>query len=87
MPYLHLKQAGFTCGACWLFTKHRERIKIFRETGNLKQLHRNELDKTCFSHDAAYSNSKDLVKRTILDKIFKRSKLLEIVNMMDIKEH
>ena len=28
-----------------------------------------ELDKSCFAHDAAYSDSKDLAKRTISDKI------------------
>ena len=28
-------------------------------------------DKACFSHDAAYSESKNLAKRTILDKILK----------------
>ena len=31
----------------------------------------NELDKACFIHDAAYSDSKDLTKRTIADKILK----------------
>ena len=30
-----------------------------------------ELDKVCFTHDAAYSDSKDLAKRTISDKILK----------------
>ena len=40
-----------------------------RETGNLKDLYRNELDKVSFAHDAAYSDSKDLAKRTISDKI------------------
>ena len=29
----------------------------------------NELDKACFTHDAAYSDSKDLTKRTVADKI------------------
>ena len=33
---LLLKQPGFTYSACGPFTKHRERIKKFRETGNLK---------------------------------------------------
>ena len=46
-------------------------MKAFRETGNLKYLHRDELDKSCFAHDAAYSDSKDLAKRTISDKILK----------------
>ena len=31
----------------------------------------NELDKACFTHDAAYSDNKDLTKRTIADKILK----------------
>ena len=31
----------------------------------------NELDKACFTHDVAYSDSKDLTKRTVADKIFK----------------
>ena len=29
------------------------------------------MDETCFAHDAAYSDSKNLVKRTIADKILK----------------
>ena len=32
---------------------------------------KNELDKPCFVHDAAYSDSKDLTKRTIADKNLK----------------
>ena len=31
----------------------------------------NELDTACFTHDAVYSNSKDLTKRTVADKILK----------------
>ena len=37
----------------------------------MKHLYRNELDKACITHDAAYSDSKDLAKRTISDKILK----------------
>ena len=47
-PEMHLKQLGFTCSACGLFTKNKERIKKFKETGDTKFLYRNELDKTCF---------------------------------------
>ena len=71
MPELHLKQPVFTYSACGEFTKHGDRIQKFRETGILKHLYRNELDKACFVHDAAYSDSKDLAKRTISDKILK----------------
>ena len=44
-------------------------FKKFRETGNLKHLYKNELDKACFAHNAAYPDSKELVKRTISDKV------------------
>ena len=71
MPELHLKQPGFTYSACGPFTKHRQRIQKLRKTGNLKHLYRNELDKACFAHDAAYSDSKDLAKRTVSDNILK----------------
>ena len=71
MSELHLKQPGFTYSACGPITKHGERIQKFRETGNLKDLYKNKLDKACFAHDAAYSDSKDLAKRTISDKILK----------------
>ena len=70
MPELHLKQLGFTYSAYGPFTKH-ERIQKFRETRKLKDLYRNELDKVCFAHDAAYSDSKDLAKRNISVKILK----------------
>ena len=86
MLELELKQPGFVYSTCGPFTKYRERIQKFRETGNLKHLQRNELDKACFAHDAAYSNSKGLAKRTISDKI-EPMKLLETVTMTDSKAH
>ena len=30
-----------------------------------------KLDKACFAHDAAYSDSKDLTKRTVADKVLR----------------
>ena len=71
MPEMHLKQTGFNYSACGPFTKYCKRIQKFKEAGNLKYLYRNELGKACFAHDAAYSDSKDLVKSTISDKILK----------------
>ena len=65
MPELHLRQPGFIYSACEPFTKYPERILKFRETANLKHLYGNELDKACFAYDAAYSDNKDLPKRTI----------------------
>ena len=66
---MYLRQPGFTYSAGSPFTKHHERIQKFRETCNLKHLYRDELHKACFAHDAAYSDSKYLAKRTISDKI------------------
>ena len=34
MPEMHLKQPGFTYSACGLFTKEKERIEKFIQTGN-----------------------------------------------------
>ena len=66
------KFPGFTYSPCETFTKHLKRIKTLKkETGNLKHLYRNKLDKPCFAHNAPYSDSKDLAKGTISDKIFK----------------
>ena len=69
MPEIHLRQPQFTYSACGPFTKHEQRIQKFKETGDTN--YKNELDKACFAHDAAYSDSKDLTKRTAADKILK----------------
>ena len=69
IPELYLKQPRLTYSAWGPFAKYQERILKFREIGNLKHLVRNELNKFCFAHDAAYSDSEDLAKRTFLDTI------------------
>ena len=70
MPELHLKQSGFTFKACRPFAKIH-RIQKVPEKGNSKHLYRNELCKACFAHDEAYSDCKDVARRTISDKILK----------------
>ena len=65
------KITRFTYSAFGSFSKHRERIQKFRETGNLKHLYVNKLEKTCFAYNGAYSDSKHLAKRTTLDKVLK----------------
>ena len=59
MPEMHLRQPGFTYSACAPFTKHNQRIQKFMQTGDTNYIYRNELDKACFQHDAAFSDSKD----------------------------
>ena len=70
-PEMHLRQPGFTYSACGPFTKHRERIQKFMNTGDTRFIYKNDPDKACFQHDSAYSDSKDLTKRTQSDKILR----------------
>ena len=71
LPEMHLRQPQFTYSACGPFTKHKQRIQKFKETGDTDCIYKNELDKACFAHDAAYSDSKNLTKRTVADEILK----------------
>ena len=83
MPEMHLKQPGFTYSACGPFTRNKERIEKFMQTGNTDFIYRNELDKACFQYDMAYGKSNNLTKRTQSGKVLR---LREIQNMMLIKE-
>ena len=65
MPEMHLKQPGFIYSACGPFTRNKETIEKFMQTGNTDFIYKkNQLDKACFRHDMAYGKSKDLIKRT-----------------------
>ena len=71
MPEMHLKQSRFTYSACGPFTKNKERIQKFKETGDTSYIYKNELDKACFQHDMAYGDFKDLKRRTASDNILR----------------
>ena len=71
MPEMHLRQRRFVYSACGPFTRHKERIKEFKRTGDTRHIYRNELDKACFQHDSAYADHKDLINRTEADKVLK----------------
>ena len=43
MPEIHLRQAGFSYSACGPFTKNKERIQKFKQTGDSRCIYRNEL--------------------------------------------
>ena len=58
MPEIHLRQP-------------QPQIQKFKETGDTNYIYKNELDKDCFVHDAAYSDSTIAEKRTIADKMLK----------------
>ena len=62
------KTPGFTYSACEPFTKNKERIKKFKETGDSRYIYQNELHSACFQHDdQAYGDFKDLPRRTASD--------------------
>ena len=67
MPEMHLRQPGFTYSACGPFTKSKERIQKFKQTGDSRYIYKNELDIACFQHDMAY----DLQKRTAANKVLR----------------
>ena len=71
LPEMHLKQPRFSYSPCGPFAKNRERIERLLQTGNTDFIYKNELDKACFQHDMAYGKSKDLAKRTQLDKVLR----------------
>ena len=73
MPEMHLKQLQFVYSACGPFTRHKKRIKEFKRTGDTCLLYRNELDKACFKHDAAYAKYKDVKNRLISYEKLKNS--------------
>ena len=69
MPEMHLRQPQFTDSASLPFTKNKERIQKFKETGDRKYIYRNEL--ACFQHDMAYGDFKDLARRNAADKVLR----------------
>ena len=71
MSEMHLRQPGFTYSACGPFTKNKERIQKFKQTGDSRYIHKNELDKACFQHDMAYGDLKDLKRRIAADNVLR----------------
>ena len=71
MPEMHLRQPQFVYSACGPFTRHKERIKEFKRTGDTRYIYRNKLDKACFRHDSPYADHKDLINRTEADKVLR----------------
>ena len=60
IPEMHLKQPTCTYSACGPFTKNKERIEKFMETGNF--IYKNQLDRASFQYDMTYGDFKDLKK-------------------------
>ena len=86
MPEKHLRQPGFIYSACGPFTKNKERIHKFKETGDSRYIYQNKLDKVCFQHDMTYEDFKDLTRRTASDK-FLRDKAFNIAKNTKYEGH
>ena len=79
VPEMHLRQPQFVYSACGPFTRHKERVKKFKQTGDTRYIYKNELHKACFQHDSAYADHKDLINRTKSDKVL-RDKAYDIAS-------
>ena len=67
MPEMHLRQPEFTYSPYRPFTKSKEKIQKFKETGDSRYIYQNKLDKASFQHDKAYRYFKDLAGRIASD--------------------
>ena len=54
IPKIHLREPAFMYSACGSFTKSKERIQKFKQTGDSQYIFQKELGKACFQHDMAY---------------------------------
>ena len=64
----HLRQPGLTYRTCRPFTKNKEKIQKFKETGDSRCTYQNEFEKACLQYDMAYRYFKYLWRRTASDK-------------------
>ena len=69
MSEMHLTEPDFTYSDFGTFTKCKERVKIFKLTGDSQCIYQNEIDKACFQYDMGQEDFKDLPRRTGSDKV------------------
>ena len=65
MPEMHLKEPGFTYSACGPFTKSKERIEKFMQTGNTNFFIKINLIKLVFNMIWLMTNQKFSKKNTV----------------------
>ena len=71
MPEMHLRQRGFTYSACGPFTKSKERIQKFKETGDASYIYKNELERHAFNMTWLMETLKILQKELQADKVLR----------------
>ena len=57
---------GIRYSACESFTKNKDKIQTFKETGDSRHNYQDKLEKACFQCNIAYRNFKDLRKKNSL---------------------
>ena len=68
MPEMHLRQPQFVYSTCGPFTRHKERIKEFKCTGDIRVIF---IEMNSIKLVSAYADHKDLINRTEADKVLK----------------
>ena len=63
MPKMHLRNG------CGPFTKNKERIQNYKETGDSIYIYQNKLDQACFQHDMAHGDFKDMSRKAVCPKV------------------
>ena len=63
---MHLWWTGFIYSICGPFTKSKERIQKFKETGDSKYIYLNKKDMACFPHGMTFRTAAN----KICDKVF-----------------
>ena len=65
------KQTGFTYSPCGPYTKNKQTIQKFMQTGDTNCIYNNELGKAIFLHDMVYGKYKDSERRIQSDGVLK----------------
>ena len=88
MLEMNLKQPRLTYNACGPFTKNKERIQTFQETGDSRYIYLNQLHRACFQRVWLMDLLKNHLNEKLLIKSYVIKHLISIKmqNMMDIKK-
>ena len=85
---MDFRKPGFRDSACGDHSLKikKEQKNIQKQTRDSRYIYHNKLDESCFKHDMAYGDFKDLNRRIFADKLLSERVLilLKIQNMMDI---
>ena len=69
-----IKAVQIYISVCRIFTRNKEKIQTFKETGDSWYIYQNELEKICFQDEMAYGDFKYWNRRTsdkiLCDKVF-----------------